>query len=690
MPAYLGIDFGTSNTHVAFCNDAGAGQLVAVPIKIAGRSSNTSSVLWRTREGEEEIEAFGTVATDAWSQFDSAERTNRRLALGFKPDIAVSPAARADATAFLRKICEAVSAIQPAAVRDGLTVIGAPAQVASEQREITRQIARAAGFAKADCVEEPLGALAYHLTNGSLTLAEAREGVVVIDFGGGTLDLALVNAERGLRTPWGDPALGGRLFDDLFYRWVQDRSGGFEVSEREAMGIWQKECREMKEAFSRRWAMVGDGMADFTYRIDCGERMQTLKNASVAEFLERARAYRPSPVALAYFQRFGLPAPLQEGRSVDLLDWIRRTMERGAPREGKRFSKVILTGGSSDWPFMTRLAAEVFDIDPAAGVIRSEDPETTIGSGLALYNALRERFKKQRAAVEAARPRARDEIAVAVSELIEEVGGRLAAEIVDTVMPRIDDLFGAWYRKGGSLRRVGEEVEAACADCEPENLRLAEAERDALMSGLARLFREHLAGFMQAHEITKDVSRYVPDAGLLLALASPGADTEKMIASEIGETAGTMAAVAASVGPLVAATVHAKLIILLAIAHPLLAALAGVGSLAAYLGIGRTVGAAVQDAVKDHEFNALTLGILHITLSEAGLAKKLAEGRRAAEADLRRAIVESLKGDKEADAPGLVERAAAAYDAMLGSVVADLGVLERGSTSIRPNALIEL
>ncbi len=678
MPAYLGIDFGTSNTHVAFCNDVGAGQLVAVPIKIAGKASNTSAILWRRNpEGVEEIEAFGSVATEAWSQFDSSERKDRRLALGFKPDIARSPDARADATAFLGKICEAVAVIQPAAVRGGLTIIGAPAQAPPEQREITRQIARAAGFAQADCVEEPLGALAYHLTNGSLTLAEAREGVVVVDFGGGTLDLALVTAERGLRTPWGDPALGGRLFDDLFYRWVQDRSGGFEVSEREAMGIWQKECREMKEAFSRRWAMVGDGMADFTYRIDCGARMQTLRNASVAEFLERARAYRPSPVALAYFRRFGLPLPLEEGRSVDLLDWIRRTMERGAPREGKKFSKVILTGGSSDWPFMTRLATEVFDIDPAVGILRSEDPETTIGSGLALYNALRERYQKQRAAVEAARPSARNEIAVAVTELTKEVGARLAHEIVGTVMPRIDDLFRDWYRKGGSLRRVGEEVEAVCAASEPENMRLAQAERDILLSDLVRLFREHLASFMQAHEITKDVARYVPDAGALMAPAASRGETENMIANEIGEVAGTMAAVTASVGPLVAAAVHVKLVILLAIAHPLLAALAGIGSLGAYLGIGRTVGSAVQDAVKDHEFNALSLGVLHIGISEAGLAKKLAEGRRAAEADLQRAIVQSLQGDKEAGAPGLAARAADAFDAMLGNMVADLGVLER-------------
>jgi len=678
MPAYLGIDFGTSNTHVAFCNDVGAGQLVAVPIKIAGKASNTSAILWRRNsEGVEEIEAFGSVATEAWSQFDSAERKDRRLALGFKPDIARSPDARADATAFLGKICEAVAAIQPAAVRGGLTIIGAPAQAAPEQREITRQIARAAGFAQADCVEEPLGALAYHLTNGSLTLAEAREGVVVVDFGGGTLDLALVTAERGLRTPWGDPALGGRLFDDLFYRWIQDRSGGFDVSEREAMGIWQKECREMKEAFSRRWAMVGDGMADFTYRIDCGTRMQTLRNASVAEFLERAQAYRPSPVALAYFRRFGLPLPLEEGRSVDLLDWIRRTMERGAPREGKKFSKVILTGGSSDWPFMTRLATEVFDIDPAVGILRSEDPETTIGSGLALYNALRERYQKQRVAVEAARPSARDEIAVAVTELTKEVGARLAHEIVGTVMPRIDDLFRDWYRKGGSLRRVGEEVEAVCAASEPENMRLAQAERDILLSDLVRLFREHLASFMQAHEITKDVARYVPDAGALMAPAASRGETENMIANEIGEVAGTMAAVTASVGPLVAAAVHVKLVILLAIAHPLLAALAGIGSLGAYLGIGRTVGSAVQDAVKDHEFNALSLGVLHIGISEAGLAKKLAEGRRAAEADLQRAIVQSLQGDNEAGAPGLAARAADAFDAMLGNMVADLGVLER-------------
>jgi len=48
MPTYLGIDFGTSNTHVACCYDQGEGPLTAVPIKIAGKSAIATCVLWGT------------------------------------------------------------------------------------------------------------------------------------------------------------------------------------------------------------------------------------------------------------------------------------------------------------------------------------------------------------------------------------------------------------------------------------------------------------------------------------------------------------------------------------------------------------------------------------------------------------------------------------------------------------------
>jgi hypothetical protein len=54
--------------------------------------------------------------------------------------------------------------------------------------------------------------------------------------------------------------------------------------------------------------------------------------------------------------------------------------------------RVLLTGGSSEWPFMKDLAAKVFGVD-AARIIRSASPELTIGSGLAIYNVLSRRYE---------------------------------------------------------------------------------------------------------------------------------------------------------------------------------------------------------------------------------------------------------------------------------------------------------
>src|SRR3954447_12137731 len=129
-----------------------------------------------------------------------------------------------------------------------------------------------------------------------------------------------------------------------------------------------------------------------------------------------ARAYRPSPLAVNYFQRFDFPRPLANGKPIDLLAWIRRTMQRegtGGPLK-ERFSKVVLTGGSSEWPFMRGIAAEVFGVDPDTDILRSDDPEATVGSGLALYNALRARHRARREELIAAGPA--EDVAEAVTD----------------------------------------------------------------------------------------------------------------------------------------------------------------------------------------------------------------------------------------------------------------------------------
>ena len=101
MQSYLGIDFGTSNTHAAHCTDHEGSRLVPNPVRLGGKSSTVTCVLWREpAEETEHIAAYGTVASEEWNQLESAERNQHRFAFGFKPDLVRSERSRRDAKAF--------------------------------------------------------------------------------------------------------------------------------------------------------------------------------------------------------------------------------------------------------------------------------------------------------------------------------------------------------------------------------------------------------------------------------------------------------------------------------------------------------------------------------------------------------------------------------------------------------------
>jgi hypothetical protein len=146
------------------------------------------------------------------------------------------------------------------------------------------------------------------------------------------------------------------------------------------------------------------------------------------------------------------------------------------------------------------------------------------------------------------------------------------------------------------------------------------------------------------------------------------------IATQLGGFAGDMTVVAAGIGTLVVAAVNLHVVVLLAVAHPILAVVAGIGALATWLGLGEAVGSAAEKAVREHEFNTVSRTMLHLALSEARLGAKLAEGRAAAVETLKQKVVESLEqaGGKQ----GIVTAAVRTFDAMIAQAIADLGVLE--------------
>jgi hypothetical protein len=668
---YIGIDFGTSNSHFAYCLRDGDDK--PVTIHLGGKPFVTSCVLWKQPARDEaDVLAYGTEALYTWLQTDPDKRDGYHFAFGFKPDLVKSERARRDAWAFLLKARqEAQRSGLPRPIQPGglAVVVGVPAEIGDEHKRLTRETAHAAGFGEVECVEEPLGALAYHLHKGDITPAEARAGIVVVDFGGGTLDVALVSA-AGLHEPWGDPMLGGRLFDDLFFQWLCDQNAPLEVPEREALVVWQKECRELKEAFSGRWQSQGDTMADFTGSVQIDDRIKRLKGASVAEFLERARHYRPSAVARRYFRGLdAVPAGLVLDAPIDLIDRVRTTLTRGeaiGKLRGK-FSKVILTGGSSHWPFMKGLVCEAFSVD-TGDVIMSQEPETTIGSGLALYNVLKMKNEERRQRLRGHKAAASKAFQEDVAKRIDRFADDTAAAILDALMPRIETIFWDWYKNGGSLQRVEDRVDQECDQFQPESKQIIERQWQVLETDLVRLLRDHLKQFLADNEIPRDVSKYVPESKTLQGLrAGPGATSDE-IARQLGDLAAGLTALAAGIVALIIGAIKIKIILVAALAHPVLALAMGVGALVAFLGLGDSVRTAVESRVKAHEFNSVTLRLLKLGLWENSFRAKLAKGREDARAELRTQV---RKGCLTIDT-----KMAETFDAILELVIQDLLVLE--------------
>jgi hypothetical protein len=692
---YIGIDFGTSNTHFAHCITEGDPPSPET-IRLGDRSSQTTCVLWNRPKGQlaedpSLIADYGTMAHQTWMENLMDGKPSGHFGFGFKPDLPVSEQARLDAWAFLYKACEEVRQAglsRPISPAGGYSVVvGVPAEIGEEHIRITEEVAKKAGLGDVACVEEPLGALAYHLAQKHVTAAEARAGVVVVDFGGGTLDVALLDS-RGLHEPWGDRWLGGRLFDDLFYQWVSEQNGGFEVDEAEALYVWQMECRRLKEDFSVRWRRRGDELADFKGMIKAGGADRLLRNASVKEFEQRARSYRSSLMVHRYVRGLDrLPAGLIMDTPTDLFERISQTLtNRGkvAALRG-RFSKVILTGGSSSWPFMRRLVAEAFGVDPERDIIMSQEPETTIGSGLALYHVLKQRNEARREVIRGHSPAAVAGFEQSLDARLDRYARELTQGILDVLMPRINKVYEDWYENGGSLNGVEAKAKAICQEFEGrEAEELLKRYWGPMNTDIIRLMREHLARFLKENEMPAGAEEYIPESAQSLRDLEGGMSRAgERIITEMGgmaNTAAVLSVIALIVVVVLAALkmkVMAGIVLAVGSATGPLAPLVLGGALIAGILAGEKVQHLVEDVVRKHEFQGPTLWMLrNLVIWKDGLAKKLAEGRAEAESKLLEALQKSTR-EAQPPATPIRKQASAAFAKVIETAIQDLGVLDQ-------------
>jgi len=136
-------------------------------------------------------------------------------------------------------------------------MLGVPANANSNQRFLTQEAARAAGFEVLGLLNEPSAAAAEFACRDAARKDRAKGGLLVYDLGGGTFDASLValgETERSVIASDGIPDLGGDDFDEILALLALAEAGKPRHTEDSlSPAEWYllfDECREKKEALN--------------------------------------------------------------------------------------------------------------------------------------------------------------------------------------------------------------------------------------------------------------------------------------------------------------------------------------------------------------------------------------------------------------------------------------------------------
>jgi hypothetical protein len=395
-PDILAVDFGTSNTHLCRCS---ADEPLPSPVSLDrnNRPGIPTALLYRP----DGTILIGHEALEEWGETPPSLRRDLRLRVHFKPDLLGNPQCEEDARLFLGALYSRCAATFLRTPEETATLFGVPGAASPGYRAALRQLASEAGFPDVSLLAEPWGAILYHLNRRdlSLTLREATRSVLVVDFGGGTCDFALL-LRGNIVSSWGDMLLGGRLFDDLFFQWYLEQ----QPDKREELAAsgddyivhwhWCRECKERFSTFLASQREQGRDAISWSAPVGPGGLYGRLKNLTEGAFRERAASYTPSQ---EFLERLRASEEPQESALADLCNTDLFARFRKALLEGLEggpgitaVDKVILTGGSSLWPFLPSLVAETLALPPER-IVTSERPYANVAEGLSLYPALRRR-----------------------------------------------------------------------------------------------------------------------------------------------------------------------------------------------------------------------------------------------------------------------------------------------------------
>jgi molecular chaperone DnaK len=496
----LAIDFGTTNSYFCKCP---ADQISPVGVDFgSGRDGIPTAILYR---GDKEP-LIGNLALHEFGEASNEERKTYRLCTQFKPDIAVSEQSAVNAKDFLRMIL--IQSQQQHIMLDPdqhEVIIGVPSEAEDNFRAKLKEVTRAAGYGDVKLVDEPKGALLCHLWHKDFSPDEARKGILVVDFGGGTCDFAFLRCLEVCHS-WGDMHLGGRLFDDLFFQWFLDQNPSV-LPEIEQAGdtyyVHSYLCRKAKEFFS---LTMTRGRSESVNK-SVG-RYGSIKGMNWDTFLDKAKTYVPSRTFADYLRKADLKPDrlFQQAEPIDLIRWFRQTLTGGLAQKAidtSDISRVILAGGSSQWPFVCDVISEALHLDPST-LMRSDRPYAAISEGLAILPALQRQFEETRKKLRDELPqfcdtKVRPLIGRITDVYVSDVASDITLELFDK---QIKPLLHEFRENGGSAASLKMNMSLKAKLFEPQLRMIIEARMQTLRMGLPGQVMDLLAKWFKSHGLS--------------------------------------------------------------------------------------------------------------------------------------------------------------------------------------------
>lgn len=249
-------------------------------------------------------------------------------------------------------------------------MISVPANANSNQRFLTLEAFRRAGFVVRGMMNEPSAAgveYAHHLMTGGAK----REVLVVYDLGGGTFDssvISLVERDHEVLSSEGIAKIGGDNFDSILLELACKEAGIDEVPD-QGISTLLEECRHKKESLHPNTRRI---------TIDLGQAIAGAATVAIAvnDFYKECR-------------------PLIE-RTIETIEDVMEQAGRAVGYDLHESAAVYLVGGSSDLPLVARLLREKY----GRQVRRAPYPHASTAIGLAIAAdtdagyKLRERFTR--------------------------------------------------------------------------------------------------------------------------------------------------------------------------------------------------------------------------------------------------------------------------------------------------------